>query len=230
MVIAELIRELPELMRSIPNTETSAAMSSCRVQQTRGFDFTAYKRTSLMRRVLRRMQTVGVDSYEAYYDYLQVHQEEFAALFNTILINVTGFFRDQDVWNYLEKTVLPAVLAERRPDEPFRVWSAGCASGQEAYSILMVLGEILGFEAVRERVKIYATDADEEALAEARSGTFPEKSIEDVPAPLREKYFDRGPAGSPLSVNCAARSSSDATTWYRTRRSRAWTSFCVAIP
>ena len=163
------------------------------LQQTRGFDFTAYKRTSLMRRVLRRMQTVGVDSYEAYYDYLQVHQEEFAALFNTILINVTGFFRDQDVWNYLEKTVLPAVLAERRPDEPFRVWSAGCASGQEAYSILMVLGEILGFEAVRERVKIYATDADEEALAEARSGTFPEKSIEDVPALLRGKYFDRGP-------------------------------------
>ena len=165
------------------------------LQQTRGFDFTAYKRTSLMRRVRHRMQAVGIDAFESYYDYLQVHQDEFAALFNTILINVTGFFRDADVWDYLGKTVLPEMLERWRPDEPFRVWSAGCASGEEAYSMLMLLAEIMGPDAVRERVKIYATDADEESLTEARSATFQGKSVEGIPPALLQKYFDRTSAG-----------------------------------
>ena len=165
------------------------------LQQTRGFDFTAYKRTSLMRRVQRRMQAVAAESYEAYYDYLQVHQDEFATLFNTILINVTGFFRDQDVWDYLKTSVLPGVIAARAAEEPIRVWSAGCASGQEAYSMLMVMAELMGLEAVRDRVKIYATDADDEALNEARAATFSDKSVEDIPPPLLHKYFERGAGG-----------------------------------
>src|SRR5262245_23074320 len=82
------------------------------LQQTRGFDFTAYKRASLLRRILKRMQTIDVPDFEQYLDYLQVHQEEFAALFNTILINVTSFFRDPDVWHYLSKEVLPTMIAE----------------------------------------------------------------------------------------------------------------------
>src|SRR5689334_16068978 len=96
------------------------------LRQTRGFDFTAYKPTSLMRRVRKRMQTVGLDDYDAYLDHLQVHPDEFAALFNTILINVTSFFRDPEVWDTLRANVLPAVTAG---DRPIRVWSAGCASG-----------------------------------------------------------------------------------------------------
>ena len=165
------------------------------LQQTRGFDFTAYKRTSLMRRVQRRMQAVAAESYEAYYDYLQVHQDEFATLFNTILINVTGFFRDQDVWDYLKTSVLPGMIAARPAEEPIRVWSAGCASGQEAYSILMLMAELMGTEAVRDRVKIYATDADDEALNEARAATFSDKSVEDIPPALLHKYFERGASG-----------------------------------
>ena len=165
------------------------------LQQTRGFDFTAYKRTSLMRRVQRRMQAVAAESYEAYYDYLQVHQDEFATLFNTILINVTGFFRDRDVWDYLQTSVLPGVIAARPAEEPIRVWSAGCASGQEAYSMLMVMAELMGPEAVRDRVKIYATDADDEALNEARAATFSDKSVVDIPPPLLDKYFERGASG-----------------------------------
>ena len=164
------------------------------LQQTRGFDFTAYKRTSLMRRLKRRMQMVGVVSFEEYYDYLQVHQDEFGELFNTLLINVTGFFRDEDVWDFLARRALPQMLAARRPGDPFRVWSAGCASGQEAYSILMLLSEILGVEAVREHVKVYATDADEQALSEARLASFSAKAVETVPAPLLGKYFDEGPS------------------------------------
>src|SRR4026208_2131986 len=89
------------------------------LEQSRGFDFTAYKRASLMRRVIRRMQVVNVGSFEEYLDLLQVDTDEFTALFNTILINVTSFFRDREVWDALQNDILPKMLAGRAPDEPF---------------------------------------------------------------------------------------------------------------
>jgi len=104
------------------------------LQQTRGFDFTAYKRNSLMRRVTKRMETLGLETYEAYLDYLEVHPEEFGALFNTILINVTSFFRDPEVWAALSADIVPALIAERGRHHVIRVWSAGCASGQRMAS------------------------------------------------------------------------------------------------
>ena len=160
------------------------------LQQQRGFDFTGYKRPSLMRRMLRRMQTVGVTGFETYRDYLEVHPEEFALLFNTILINVTSFFRDPPAWEFVEKQVLPAMLASKAPHSPVRVWSAGCASGQEAYSIAILLAEALGEAAFRERAKVYATDADEEALAQARLAAYAPKDMESLPPLLRERYFE----------------------------------------
>src|SRR4051812_17935148 len=161
------------------------------LQQQRGFDFTGYKRPSLMRRVLRRMHLMGVQGFDAYSDYLQVHPEEFPQLFNAILINVTTFFRDPAAWEYLNANVVPAILRAKKPGDPVRVWSAGCASGQEAYSIAMLLAQAMGDDQFRERAKVYATDADEEALNEARLASYSEKQIEDVPAELRERYFEQ---------------------------------------
>jgi two-component system CheB/CheR fusion protein len=161
------------------------------LQQQRGFDFTGYKRPSLMRRMLRRMQTAGVHGFEAYRDYLEVHPEEFALLFNTILINVTTFFRDPPAWEFLEKQVLPEMLGSKGTHARVRVWSAGCASGQEAYSIAMLLAEALGDDAFRDRVKVYATDADEDALTQARHAAYAPREMEDVPPRLRERYFDQ---------------------------------------
>src|SRR5262252_6602200 len=151
------------------------------LRQTRGFDFTAYKPTSLIRRVRKRMQAIEIAEFDAYLDYLQVHPDEFSALFNTILINVTSFFRDAEVWDSLRTVVLPELMATRNGG-PIRVWSAGCASGQEAYTAAIVLAETLGLEAFRERVKIYATDVDEDALADSRRAVYSTKQIEDVPA------------------------------------------------
>jgi hypothetical protein len=102
------------------------------MRDSRGFDFTGYKRTSLMRRVRHRMDTAGYDTFEEYLDVLQASSDEFASLFNTILINVTAFFRDPPAWDYIRDEVIPSILAERGPNDPIRVWSAGCASGQEA--------------------------------------------------------------------------------------------------
>ena len=161
------------------------------LRQTRGFDFTAYKRTSLMRRVRKRMQMVEVADFDAYLDFLEVHPDEFALLFNTILINVTSFFRDTEVWEMLRTTVVPELAAARNGDGPIRVWSAGSASGQEAYSAAMVLAEVLGVDEFRDRVKIYATDVDEEALAESRRAVYHAKQVAEVPPDLLQKYFDR---------------------------------------
>jgi two-component system CheB/CheR fusion protein len=160
------------------------------LRDSRGFDFTGYKRTSLVRRVDRRMQDADIASYEAYLDVLQVRPDEFGSLFNTILINVTDFFRDTDSWDELRATVLPPLL-ERKPNGPIRVWSAGCATGQEAYTLAMLFAEALGVDAFRERVKIYATDVDEEALADARQATYSARDLTGVPEELQKRYFEQ---------------------------------------
>src|SRR3954471_23670100 len=114
------------------------------LRDARGFDLTGYKRSSLTRRVERRMAQLGIPEYGDYLDYLEVHTEEFTALFNTILINVTGFFRDPEAWDYIRAEILPNILVDNAPDEIIRVWSAGCASGEEAYTLAMILAEALG--------------------------------------------------------------------------------------
>ena len=159
------------------------------LRTARGFDFTAYKPTSLMRRVRKRMQAVNLHNFDTYLDHLQVHPDEFAALFNTILINVSSFFRDADVWEMLQRDIVPSLTANG--GAPVRVWSAGSASGQEAYSAAMLLAEALGLDGFRERVKIYATDVDEESLAESRRAVYTAKQISDVPVELVGRYFDR---------------------------------------
>src|SRR3989475_136112 len=157
------------------------------LRDTRGFDFTGYKRASLLRRVSLRCSELGIDSFRAYLDYLQVHTEEFGALFNKILINVTEFFRDKETWDYLAEKVIPRIAAKTGE---IRVWSTGTSSGEEAYSAAMLLCEALGEESFVDRVKIYATDVDEEALAKARGG-YTAKELASVDDGLRLRYFER---------------------------------------
>jgi two-component system CheB/CheR fusion protein len=161
------------------------------LKRNRGFDFTGYKRSTLVRRVSKRMHEVRIDDYVAYQDYLEVHPDEFALLFNTILINVTAFFRDLAAWEYLAMEIVPAVLEAKPAGVPIRVWSAGCTSGEEAYTLAMLLAEAMGPRSFRERVKIYATDIDEEALAAARRALYSPREVEAVPEALRKKYFER---------------------------------------
>jgi two-component system, chemotaxis family, CheB/CheR fusion protein len=169
------------------------------LRRSRGFDFTGYKRTSLTRRIDKRIQEVRADGYLSYLDHLEVDPEEFAQLFNTILLNVTSFFRDPPAWEYLSAEILPKLVAAKAEDEPIRIWSAGCASGEEAYTLAMVVAEALGLEAVRERVKIYATDVDEEALSQARQARYTAKQVEGVPPELLERYFERNGDGYMVS-------------------------------
>jgi len=159
------------------------------LRNSRGFDFTGYKRSSLARRIDKRMQAVSVEGYPNYIDYLSVHPEEFVRLFNTILINVTSFFRDPQVWKYLEEHILPQ-LASKASNGGLRVWSVACASGEETYTIAMLLAEATGLENFSSRVKIYATDIDDEALNKARSGAYNPNDVDGIPGDLLEKYFE----------------------------------------
>jgi two-component system CheB/CheR fusion protein len=163
------------------------------IRDTRGFDFTGYKRSSVERRVVKRMSEVGIDEgrFEEYIDYLELNADEYAELFNTLLINVTAFFRDPPIWEHLATQVLPTLLAARTDTAPIRVWCAGCASGEEPLTVAMVLATVLGEEAFRERVKIYATDVDEQALDEARHGVYLPRQVEDVPREALERFFER---------------------------------------
>lgn len=161
------------------------------VKRSRGFDFTGYKRSSLMRRVNKRMQTVGIEGYSNYLDYLEVHPEEFNHLFNTLLINVTAFFRDRPAWDYVQQEVIPQILAQKDPNEQIRVWSAGCASGEEAYTVAIALAEAIGLEQFRERVKIYATDVDEEALHQARLATYTANDLGGLSSQQVDQFFEQ---------------------------------------
>jgi len=159
------------------------------LRRSRGFDFLGYKRSSLQRRVTKRMQEHHIDNYGDYLEYLKVHPEEFPALFNTILINVTSFFRDLTAWQYLASYILPLIIKHKSPEEPLRFWTAGCASGEEAYTLAILLAETLGIEECLRRVKIYATDVDQEALAQARNATYKAKDIECISEEFQQRYF-----------------------------------------
>ncbi|MGW4849321.1 CheR family methyltransferase [Nocardia brasiliensis] len=161
------------------------------IRDSRGFDFTGYKRTSLTRRIRKRMQEVQVSEYLDYRDLLESNADEFRSLFNTILINVTSFFRDVDAWQYIQREVLPEVIANTKSDDEIRIWSAGCSSGEETYSLAIAFAEALGIEECVRRVKLYGTDVDEEALREARSGMYSAKALSPLSTELRNKYFEQ---------------------------------------
>jgi len=161
------------------------------IQESRGLDFRGYKRTSLKRRITLRMEAVEVADFGAYQSHLEVHPGEFEDLLNTVLINVTSFFRDPEAWEVLKTEVIPQIIADADDGRPIRVWSVGCASGEEPYSIAMLFAEALGIQDFCDRVKIYATDLDEEALRAARQATYPPRDVEGVPPHLLDKYFER---------------------------------------
>ncbi len=160
------------------------------LRDERGADFTGYKRPSLSRLIQRRMHTVDVPTYSAYVDLLQVEPSELQALLDVLLINVTAVFRDPDAWRELADSLLPEALAALGPDEPVRVWSAACATGEEAYTLAILLHTLLGDERYKRRVKIYATDVDEHALAVARQGGYRPDDLAGLTRQQRESYFE----------------------------------------
>ena len=161
-------------------------MSSLRIYSKN--DFRQYKRATVLRRIGRRLQVNGVLDLPAYRDFLRVHPEEVKLLLQDMLISVTNFFRDPAAFEALERDVLPALLANRSPDQSVRVWVAGCATGEEAYSVAILLKEQMELHHCTSELQIFATDIDERAVNLGRNGLFPASIATDV-SPARIKRF-----------------------------------------
>ena len=159
------------------------------LREERGFDFTGYKRPNLERRIGKRMSELEIETFAEYREHLEMHPDEFPILFDTILINVTSHFREPDSWKFLAEDVIPRILESKASDQPIRAWVAGCATGEEAYTLAMVMAEAMGEESFARRVRIYASDVDQGSLGVARLGAYRPASMKTVPPELRERYF-----------------------------------------
>ncbi|AIR91019.1 CheR family methyltransferase [Pseudomonas cremoricolorata] len=156
-----------------------------------GHDFQHYKRATVLRRLERRLHVTGQIDLAAYLAYLESHPEESQALLADMLIGVTNFFRDRDAFEALERHVLPALVSDtgdERTQREVRIWSAGCSSGEEAYSLAMLMIEQLALEQRSAKLQVFATDLDERAIAMGRAGLYQEAIVTDV-APARVRQF-----------------------------------------
>ncbi len=148
------------------------------LRQRHGLDFKSYKAPTIRRRLQRRFAATGVDSLEEYRRYLEENPSEYGNLVNAFLIKVTEFFRDREQFEYLRDEVLPGMIERvRNNGEQLRVWSAGCATGEEAYSLAILISEALGNEAGNFNVRIFATDLDASAVNFARRGVYPPSAL-----------------------------------------------------
>ena len=154
-----------------------------------GHDFSGYKTRTFGRRVRRRMQVLQIASIDAYLDLLKRDAAELTNLFRDLLINVTNFFRDPDAFEALEKLVIPRLFEGRDAGDTLRIWVPGCATGEEVYSIGILMREHMESLSQAPRVQIFATDIDEPALAVARSGRYPEQLMQGVSPERRERFF-----------------------------------------
>lgn len=162
------------------------------VSRQASIDFRPYKTSTILRRISRRMVVTHNRTMRAYADYLKVHPEEAFELVKAFLINVTQFFRDAEAFVYLRDDILPKLIQQaRQRDRVLRFWAAGCATGEEPYSLAMLLIDLLGAELPQWSIKIFATDLDEAAINFARRGLYSENLLKGVPSEYRERFFER---------------------------------------
>lgn len=180
----------------LPPVDGDAFKQICTALRSRcGVDFTHYKPATLRRRISRRMVLLKQDTMKDYAALLHSNALEVEALFQDILICVTGFFRDAKMFEVLKKKILPKILKNRQPEAPIRLWVAGCSTGEEAYSMAIVLSEVMEKEGVRCPVQLFGTDINEAVLIRARAGLYPERIKDDVSPERLRKFFTKSDGG-----------------------------------
>jgi two-component system CheB/CheR fusion protein len=199
--IMAYLRHTPLIARtkSIQEDKTRSALEKAVIllRTHTGNDFTCYKRNTLYRRIERRMSIHQIARMADYVRYLQENSQELDLLFKELLIGVTNFFRDPAAWEQLGAEAIPALLASRPPGQALRAWVPGCSTGEEAYTLAIVLKEAV--ERVTPRVKsaiqIYATDLDKDAIEKARLGVYPDTIAADLSAARLQRYFTKEERG-----------------------------------
>lgn len=159
------------------------------IEKSCGYDFHNYKTPTIMRRITRRMQQVGKNSFNDYYEHLQTSPEECRVLGKEFLIGVTKFFRDTPAFTIFEQEVLPELVKTKSSGSTLKIWVTACSTGQEAYTIAMMVDNYLRTVGKELELKIFATDIDIDAIEQASKGIFPAAAVEDVPPDFLGRYF-----------------------------------------
>ena len=163
-------------------------------------DFRNYKSSTIVRRIGRRMAVTRNSSIQDYEDYLRTHPDEVKELVKAFLIKVTGFFRDPETFEFLRENIVPELIERGKENgRTLRIWSAGCATGEEAYSLGILVANHLGTHFPGWNVRIFATDLAPDAISFARRGFYPENVLDDLPDDYRERFFERVDQGYRIS-------------------------------
>lgn len=204
--IAELINNLDteslhDSLTFLPSKRADYVKDIVAMLEDKDVDFTQYKSETLFRRIERRRMLANIATSDDYLRYVKSSPEEREELRDDILITVTSFFRDADAWERLKESVLPLINSELTPGETFRVWVTACSTGEEAYSVAIVLTELLETLDKKIDFKIYATDIERRALEHASAGIYSERSLEHVNEARRDRFFERKTGGYIVSRN-----------------------------
>lgn len=178
-----------QAIKPSPESENLLTEICALIRTQTGHDFSYYKSNTISRRIARRMAIRQTRSISEYFNYLQETPPEVKALFQDFLIGVTGFFRDKQSFQILEEEVIPLLFQDKDVDAPVRVWCAGCSTGEEAYSIAILLQEYMDRTNDRREVQIFATDIDSQAIAIARAGSYPIGISNDITAARLAQFF-----------------------------------------
>ncbi len=181
-----------EITETVPEQDEetfSQLLTVLRVR--RGVDFTYYKPSTLKRRIVRRMALNNISVPLQYLAFVRENKDEQDALYNDMLISVTSFFRDPASFDLLCNVIMPNIIHQKSPNESLRIWVAGCATGEEAYSIAICLQEYLGAKAATMKIQIFATDISETAIAKARTGIYKPADMEGLSAARQQQFFTK---------------------------------------
>ncbi|WP_246859497.1 CheR family methyltransferase [Spirosoma sp. KCTC 42546] len=195
----ELLSGKPELFRQTEQADVSEDDETDEdikavillLRRAVGVDFGNYKITTIRRRIIRRMLLFKLETLKAYANYIKQHPDEMELLYNDLLINVTTFFRDPETMDYLLKVLFPRIIKEKGAREPIRIWVPACSTGQEAYSLAILLIEALGDMASSMTIQVFATDLSEAAVAKARMGSYTKSEVMDVSARRLQRFFTK---------------------------------------
>ncbi len=189
--IGPILRDLSTGVLTAPRAEVDRHLRTFleNLREQSGIDFGSYKLPTIMRRLQRRIAATGTENLANYIRFLQRNPDEYQRLINSFLIKVTEFFRDPELFTYLRDELLPQLIHEAQEStKELRIWSAGCATGEEAYSLAILVSELLP-QSTDLSIRIFATDLDGEAISFARRGVYPASALSEMPSDMIERYF-----------------------------------------
>jgi two-component system, chemotaxis family, CheB/CheR fusion protein len=190
---------VPESVQDAPAVDSGLSSIFQILQRATGVDFTHYRQTTVLRRIQRRMLVHKIDKLEDYVTHVQSSPAEVKALYRDMLINVTSFFRNPRVFEALKSQVFPGLLKNHPPESAIRIWTPGCASGEETFSVAIALLEFLDGKAPYPSIQLFGTDVSESSVTKARSGVYPENIQADVSPERLRRYFSKCEGGYRIS-------------------------------